>query len=101
MRGRTAGEGRAEAGLMQFKFSRYWTPTGGLFAIAAALLVLAVATGNSIFSHRYEFTSSSFVDGQAVWRGDTVTGSAVLCVTDHIATRLETDDRTKALATRC
>lgn len=86
---------------MQSKLSGYWTTTGGLFAIAVALFALAVATGNSIFSHRYQFTSSSFLEGQAVWRGDAVTGKAVLCVTDSMATRLESDARGKGLATRC
>jgi hypothetical protein len=63
---------------------KLWTPTGGLYAIAAGLIVLAVATGNSIFSHRYEFASPMKLGGDVLWRGDTVTGEAVLCASDAL-----------------
>ena len=52
--------------------SKLWTTTGALYAVAAALIVLAVATGNSIFSHRYEFV---YLGGGYVVRGDTVSGN--------------------------
>ena len=77
-----------------------WSPTGGLYAVAAGLVILAIATGNSIFSHRYQFASSS-LDGQVVWRGDTVTGPAVLCATEPFAVRMAADSRALGIVTHC
>lgn len=85
----------------QRKLGSLWTPTGGLFAIAAGLVILAIATGNSIFSHRYQFAPSSFVNGQAVWRGDTITGHAVLCATRPVIEGMESREEGKGIVTKC
>ena len=45
-----------------------WSPTGGLFAIAAAIIVAAV----NIAPGRYQFLPGTY-------RGDTVTGHIVAC----------------------
>lgn len=74
-----------------------WTARGALFAIAAALVFLAIALGSS---HRYQFAPSS-LDGQTVWRGDTITGHAVLCATDHFERQVNTDYRSVGIVTKC
>jgi hypothetical protein len=65
--------------------NRLWSVTAGLYAIAAALLILAGALGNSLGApRRYEFASSPLAGGQAVWRGDILTGHVTLCATDQL-----------------
>ena len=80
--------------------SKLWTLTGALYAIAAAIVVLALATGNSIFQHRYQFAASS-LDGHAVWRGDMITGQAVLCGTDVLVDGLQARDPNENLVRKC
>ena len=77
-----------------------WSPAGGLYAVAAGLVILAIVTGASILAHRYQFASSS-LDGQVVWRGDTVTRQAVLCATDRYAAGMAADARGWGVITRC
>jgi len=67
------------------KPKQLWSVTAGLYAIAAALLILAGALGNSLGApRRYEFASSPLGGGQAVWRGDILTGHVTLCATDQL-----------------
>lgn len=76
-----------------------WSVTAGLYAIAAALLILAGALGNSLGQpRRYEFSSSPLGDGQAVWRGDILTGHVTLCATDQLRSAVA---NTKLNVTQC
>jgi hypothetical protein len=60
-----------------------WSPTGGLFAIAFAVLILGAITLSGVFaSARYQFAARA-TDGQMIWRGDTITGRVVFCVLDY------------------
>ena len=68
-----------------------WNPT------AAALIILAGTLGNS--PGRYQFAPSS-LDGQVLWRGDTVTGRVVLCATERFAAQAEAEPIEKDLVTR-
>jgi hypothetical protein len=61
--------------------NQLWSVTGGLFALACAiLLVAAMMALGLLMPARYQFASSALlaleraVDGQVVWRGDTLTG---------------------------
>jgi len=80
--------------------SPLWTSTGGLFAIAVALLVLAGAISNMPTQGRYQFAPSA-LDGQVVWRGDTITGHAVLCATDRFEARSNADARSAGIVIKC
>jgi hypothetical protein len=67
----------------------WWSPTGGLYAIAAAIAAVAIVIGVSASPpRRYEFSASAL----GVWRGDTITGEAVLCVSSAEAHSAD-DDR--------
>jgi hypothetical protein len=81
--------------------SSCFSPTVGLFAIAAALLVLAITIGNTnLLFARYQFAATAF-GGEAVWRGDTVTGNAVLCATDAVAAHTDLNEQLKRIVKRC
>ena len=61
-----------------FDRSKLWTTTGDLYALAGAVIALALAIGNSNTSHHYEFTPAAAYGAIAV-RGDTLTRKIVLC----------------------
>ncbi len=76
-----------------------WNSTSGLFAIAAALLVLALTIDNS--RGRYQFATSSLAEGQAVWRGDTISGRVDLCATELVTGQMRSSDVGKTIVTKC
>jgi hypothetical protein len=79
-----------------------WSVTAGLYAIAAALLILAGALGNSLGApRRYQFASSSMAGGQAVWRGDMLTGHVALCATDNLRSEWSANNAPKGAVTGC
>ncbi len=77
-------------------FKSLWTPTGGLYAVAVAILIFVA---NMALLPHYQFAASSIQ--HTVWRGDTVTGHAVLCATDAYANGAEYSAGIKVFVTRC
>jgi hypothetical protein len=79
-----------------------WSPTGGLFAIAGALTLVAATMLAGLLVHgRYQFASSVMEGGQTVWRGDTMTGRADLCATELVTGQMQSSDVGKSIVTKC
>ena len=49
---------------------------------------------------RYQFASSA-LDGQVVWRGDTLTGRVALCATERFRELAETHNQPKGILSEC
>ena len=79
-----------------------WSPTGGLFAVATSIFILAaIMLAGLLMPARYQFAASSLGGGQAVWRGDTITGHAELCGTETLVNGLKFQDATQTTAKKC
>lgn len=80
-----------------------WSPTGGLFAVTASIFILAVMMlAGLLMPARYRFAPRALGrGGQAVWRGDTITGHAELFATDITLEALQSNDATKTIARKC
>jgi hypothetical protein len=50
---------------------------------------------------RYQFAASVMEGGQAVWRGDTITGRADLCATELVTGQTRSSDVGKTIVTKC
>jgi hypothetical protein len=92
------------ARLVPLNKATWWTPTGGLYAIAAAVAAVAIVLGvSSSPARRYEFATAQ---GLGVWRGDMTTGEAVLCVNGDMVQAIaggtsELAHEYKGLAKKC
>jgi hypothetical protein len=88
--------------------NQLWSVTGGLFALACAiLLVAAMMALGLLMPARYQFASSALlaleraVDGQVVWRGDTLTGRVALCATEPFRELAKAHDQPEGIITKC
>jgi hypothetical protein len=73
---------------------------GCLYAVAAALLVIAILVGvSSSPPRRYQFSTGT---GIGVWRGDTFTGKAVICASSAAAqAEIASAPENKGLMRKC
>lgn len=95
------GDGAAKGASQRVERNQLWSVTGGLFALASAiLLVAAMMALGLLMPARYQFAPSA-LDGQVVWRGDTLTGRVALCATERYRDLAHAHDQPKGILSEC
>ena len=59
-----------------------WSPTGGLFMLAASIIIAAATLSAFLTPARYQFLPFENLS-TLVWRGDTFTGHLEVCAADY------------------